>query len=245
MPLATLRVRGCWPTRRSRRRSSGPAGPSSSTTTSPPSTPSTPTSRRASTSSPPSTGGATHRGDAAARRSQLGRRPLEGVRVIDLTTVVAGPSRSLLLADFGADVVKIEAPRGDLAARPRPARQRTTWARCTSTSTVASAASCSTCTADDGRAQLKRLTDTADVFGAQHAPGCRRAVRRRRATLRDGHPELVYCAMHGFRSDRPLPRPPRVRRHHPGGRRASAASRSGCTVSPPTWPPRSATRSRA
>ncbi len=123
--------------------------------------------------------------------------PLDGVRVVDLTTVVSGPYGTLLLADFGADVVKVEAPGGDLARDLGPRVNPGMGAVFLSCNRGKRSVVLDLKT-DDGRMQLRRLADTADVV--IHNMRRHAAVRcgADPATLTAGHPELVHCAIVGF-----------------------------------------------
>jgi crotonobetainyl-CoA:carnitine CoA-transferase CaiB-like acyl-CoA transferase len=128
--------------------------------------------------------------------------PLEGVRVIDLTTVVSGPYATLLLADLGADVVKIEAPTGDIARNLGPHVNRgmgAVFLNCNRNkrSVVLDLAT------DDGRRTLKALTDRADVFVTNLRPDALAKCGADADTLCADHAELVHCVVRGFGSDGP------------------------------------------
>ena len=50
--------------------------------------------------------------------------PLAGVRIVDLTSVMMGPYATMLLGDYGADVVKVESPEGDVMRHAAPMKHR-------------------------------------------------------------------------------------------------------------------------
>jgi crotonobetainyl-CoA:carnitine CoA-transferase CaiB-like acyl-CoA transferase len=130
------------------------------------------------------------------------RLPLDGVRVIDLTTVVSGPYATLLLADLGADVIKIEAPNGDIARHLGPSVHAGMGAVYLSCNRNKRSVVLDLST-DDGRRTLKALTDRADVFVTNMRPDALAKCGADADTLRDGHPALVHCVVRGFGSDGP------------------------------------------
>lgn len=130
------------------------------------------------------------------------RPPFEGVRVVDATTVVSGPYGTLLLADLGADVVKIESPRGD-SARDLGPRAHTGMAAVFLTCNRNKRSVVLDLTTDDGRRTMKELCDGADVFVHNMRVEAAARCGADPETLRAGHPELIHCAIRGFGGDGP------------------------------------------
>ncbi len=133
--------------------------------------------------------------------------PLAGVRVLDMTNVLAGPFCAYHLAALGADVVKIEEPRsGDLArslgADPELNR------RGMGASFLAQNAGKRSLAVDlkhpDGVAAFLRLVDTADVVVENFRPGVMRRLGLGYEVLAARRPKLVYAAISGFGASGPL-----------------------------------------
>jgi len=120
--------------------------------------------------------------------------------VVDLTTVVSGPYATQLLADFGADVVKVEAPAGDVARDLGPSVNPGMGAVYLNCNRGKRSVVLDLSTAD-GRRALKELCDTADVFVENMRPAAAARCGADAATLRAGHPELIHCSIHGFAAD--------------------------------------------
>lgn len=131
----------------------------------------------------------------------MNKQILQGVRVLDLTNVLAGPFATLHLALMGAEVIKIEKPgSGDLA------RTRGTMTelneRLMGTSFLAQNANKKSVTLNtkspEGKVIFKKLVKDADVLVENFRPGVMDRLALGYDVLKEINPGLVYCAISGF-----------------------------------------------
>jgi len=119
--------------------------------------------------------------------------PLDGVRVVELTHMVMGPTCGLVLADLGADVVKVEPPAGDntrrltgsgagfFAAFNRNKRSLAVDLKST-----------------QGIGAVRALVQRADVLVENFRPGALEKLGLGPSLLREENPRLIYCSLKGF-----------------------------------------------
>jgi CoA:oxalate CoA-transferase len=123
--------------------------------------------------------------------------PLSGVRVLDLTHMLAGPYSTWLLGALGADVIKVEVPdRGDFARRLAPFLEEESIYFLSLNRNKRSVALNLKNSA--GRAALMRLVDTADVLIENNRPGVMTRLALDYPTLSAVNPRLVYASVSGF-----------------------------------------------
>lgn len=128
-------------------------------------------------------------------------QPFEGIRVLDLTHVLAGPFATYQLAVLGADVIKIESP-----SEPDQARENSSSevlaARRMGTTYLTQASNKRSLALDlktpEGREVLKRLVPTADVLVENYRPGAMNALGLGYGELATLNPRLIYCSMSAF-----------------------------------------------
>ena len=123
--------------------------------------------------------------------------PLDGIRVIDLTAVVSGPLATLLLADQGADVIKVEPTVvGDLT-RPMGTQRRETSAIFASLNRNKRSLAVDL-RQDAGRELLLDLAETADVFIQNFRAGAIDRMGLGEEAVRARNPDVVYVSIAGF-----------------------------------------------
>lgn len=133
-------------------------------------------------------------------------RPLQGIRVLDLSNVLAGPFCCHQLAHLGAEVIKVEAPgRGDLARNLGADQELNALGM--GVSFLAQNAGKKSVTLNlkhpRGKALLLSLVKTADVLVENFRPGVMDRLGVGYDVLKAQNPRLVYCAISGFGQDGP------------------------------------------
>lgn len=162
-----------------------------------------------------------------------GKKVLEGIRVLDVSTLFAGPFLATVLGDFGADVIKVEHPRGDPARGHGPQKDGVAlWWKLLGRNKRTM-----TLYLGDERGQriFKRLAATADVVIENFRPGTLEKWGLGWSDLHDLNPRLVLARVTGFGQFGPYS-------NRPGfGTIAEAMSGfahiTGQTGGPPTLPP--------
>ena len=131
--------------------------------------------------------------------------PLDGVRVIELTTMITGSLCGQMLADMGAESIKVEkrdggdmfrAWRGGTYSAQFGAYNRNKRAITLDMQT------------EEGREILLRLVETADVLVENFRPGVMDRLNLSVETLRERNPKLIYCSITGFGEDGPYQKRP-------------------------------------
>jgi crotonobetainyl-CoA:carnitine CoA-transferase CaiB-like acyl-CoA transferase len=124
-----------------------------------------------------------------------GTLPLQGIRVIEFTHMVMGPSAGVILADLGAEVIKIEPPGGDNTRRLGgsgagyfPMYNRNKKSLCVDLKSPR------------GGALVRRLIDGADVVLENFRPGAMDQLGLGYDTLSETNARLIYCSLKGFLS---------------------------------------------
>ena len=128
--------------------------------------------------------------------------PLDGVRVIDLTSVVMGPLATRMLGDLGADIIRVETPEGDIIRHYEPMRSEAMSAFAINMnrnkrSVVLDLKS------EDGRRALRDLVATADVFVTTMRRSALARLGLDDAGVRAMRNDIIYCVANGYGSNGP------------------------------------------
>ena len=126
---------------------------------------------------------------------------LDGIRVVDLTRILAGPFCTLLLADMGADVIKVEPPAGDPVRGQGAMVEGYSWYFAQFNRNKKSVVL--DLYTDEGKADLTRLLETADVVVENYRPGVFAKMGFSAERLAEINPRLICASVNGYGSSGP------------------------------------------
>ena len=123
---------------------------------------------------------------------------LRGIRVADFSRVLAGPYATMLLADFGADIIKVESPAGDDTRQWKPPVDASGEATYFGSVNRNKRSVALDLTTKAGLVEAKRLATTADVVIENFRPGVMARFGLDYDDVRAENPGVVYCSITGF-----------------------------------------------
>lgn len=133
----------------------------------------------------------------------MSRLPLEGVRVLDLSRVVAGPFATMLLGDYGADIIKVESPQApDETRNWVPPRLQGESAFFLSFNRNKRALSLNL-KSEEGKEIFWGLIERADVLVENFRPGTMGNLGIDYKTVAERQPRIIYCSISGFGQNGP------------------------------------------
>lgn len=123
-------------------------------------------------------------------------RAFAGLRVLDFSTTIAGPHCARMLADMGAEVIKIETDGGETMRTRPPLRKgcSTVFGQLN----VGKKSVVLDLKSEDGKEAVGRLVATADILVENFRPGVMRRLRLDYESLRPVNPRLIYCSISGY-----------------------------------------------
>lgn len=128
--------------------------------------------------------------------------PLSGVRIIDMTSVLMGPYATQALGDYGADVIKVESPDGDITRQIGPVRHPGMGPIFLNTNRSKRSIALDL-KKPAGRDALLRLVATADVLAYNIRPQAMARLKLDYETVAAVNPRIVYAGVFGFGQDGP------------------------------------------
>ena len=133
--------------------------------------------------------------DSPQSQDEAAELPLSGLRILELGHTVMGPSCSMVLADLGADVIKVEPPEGDrtranvgFGSALFPVFNRNKRSLCIDLKS------------EEGKSVFQKVVATADALLENFAPGTMDRLGLGYEALSKKHPRLVFCSLKGFLS---------------------------------------------
>ena len=130
--------------------------------------------------------------------------PLDGIRILELARVAPGEFCTMLLADMGAEVLKIETPAADGEPEPQDEKRRATFAFVNRNKRSIAL----NLKSPEGQAIFRKLAATADVIVEGFRPGVMARLGGDYETIRTLNPRIIYCSLSGFGQDGPYARYP-------------------------------------